>query len=125
MNWNELSWVYNFCLSCETIFESCTEHGSITAMLCAKFQNDFTTQRNGMHYRDIAFENNFRQIAYIAMALWIYCFPLVAVCTQVLFVEACRESPHPVQYGETENWTDEIKSNFFSSFMQFMFCILF
>ena len=78
-----------------------------------------------MHYRDIVFENNFRQIAYIAMTLWIYCFPLVTVCTQVLFVEACRESPHSVQYGETENWTEEITSNFFLSFMQFMSCIFF
>ena len=50
----QISFDHDFCLSCEIILESCTEHGSITAMLCAKFQNDFTTQMDGMHKTDIA-----------------------------------------------------------------------
>ena len=29
--------------SCQIIFKICTEHGSDTSMLCAKFQNDLTT----------------------------------------------------------------------------------
>ena len=35
--------IHNIHFSCPIILKFCTEHGSITAMLCAKFQNDWAT----------------------------------------------------------------------------------
>ena len=35
-----------FCLSHPIILQFCTEHGSITAMLCAKLQNDWAMKKN-------------------------------------------------------------------------------
>ena len=37
--------VHNIHFSCQIILTFCTEHGSVTAMLCAKFQNDLTTEK--------------------------------------------------------------------------------
>ena len=40
---------HNLFLICSVIVNFCTEHGSDTAMLCAKFQNDLT---NEIHITD-------------------------------------------------------------------------
>ena len=37
--------VHNIDWSCWFILKFCTEHGSITAMLCVKFQNDWATEK--------------------------------------------------------------------------------
>ena len=36
---------HNIPMCCPIILKLCTEHGSITAMLCAKFQNDWATEK--------------------------------------------------------------------------------
>ena len=41
----EISHVHNTQFSCQIILKSCTEHGSIIAMLCAKFQNDWNNEQ--------------------------------------------------------------------------------
>ena len=38
------SCAYNMYSSSQIISQFCTEHGSITVMLCAKFQNDSSTK---------------------------------------------------------------------------------
>ena len=35
---------HNLFLNCPIVSKFCTEHGSDTAMLCAKFQNNWTTE---------------------------------------------------------------------------------
>ena len=40
----EFSYAHILHFSCQIILKFCTQHGSITAMLCAKFQNDLTTE---------------------------------------------------------------------------------
>ena len=49
----------------------CTEHGSITAVHCAKFQTDWTIETDVMDERDFArieFKMGFGRISYIAQA---------------------------------------------------------
>ena len=41
----EISFVHNVRFSCPIFLKFCTEHGSITAVLCAKFQNDWVAQQ--------------------------------------------------------------------------------
>ena len=51
----ELSWnlfVHNINLSCPIILKFCTKHGSGTAMLCAKFRNDWATEKYLMGIQD-------------------------------------------------------------------------
>ena len=42
---SEILLVHNIRFSGSIHFKFCTEHGSITAMLCAKFQNDWITNK--------------------------------------------------------------------------------
>ena len=54
-------------------FEICTEHGTIIAMPCAKFQTEWTIEVDVADERDFArFELNvsFGQISYIAQPPW-------------------------------------------------------
>ena len=53
----KISFAHNLLLSCITVLKFCTEHGSITAVLCANFQNDLTTEVNAMNEisRDFSF----------------------------------------------------------------------
>ena len=44
LKYHKISFTQNIYLSCWIILKICTEHGSDTAMLCAKFQNDFITE---------------------------------------------------------------------------------
>ena len=41
---HEISFAHNLFLSCQIVLKLCTEHGSDTAVLCAKYQNDLTTE---------------------------------------------------------------------------------
>ena len=41
----EIFFAHNICFIYPIILKFCTEHGSITAVLCAKFQNDRTTEK--------------------------------------------------------------------------------
>ena len=43
-----ISFVHNIHFSCSIILRFCTEHGSITAVLCVKFQNDWATGKRIM-----------------------------------------------------------------------------
>ena len=50
-------------------FEICTEHGSIIAVLCAKFQTDWIIETDVMDQWDFTrfeFKTSFGQISYIA-----------------------------------------------------------
>ena len=40
----QVSFAHNIHFSCQITLKFCTEHGSITAMLCAKFKNDWMTE---------------------------------------------------------------------------------
>ena len=42
----QISFVHNLHLSCPIISKFCTEHSSVTAMLCANFQNNLATEIN-------------------------------------------------------------------------------
>ena len=53
----------------------CTEHGSIAAVLCAKFQNDRTILGKAMGERDFTrfqFRNQIRRISFIAPHPWFF-----------------------------------------------------
>ena len=50
----EISLVHNIGVICPIVLQFCTEHGSYTAVLCAKFQNDRTTEECVMCKRDFA-----------------------------------------------------------------------
>ena len=41
----EISFVHNIHCCCKVALKFCTEHGNITALICAKFQNDWVTDK--------------------------------------------------------------------------------
>ena len=48
------SFVHNICFNCPIGLKCCTEHGSDTAVLCAKFQRDRSTETWVMGKRDLS-----------------------------------------------------------------------
>ena len=50
----EISFTHNLILSYQIILKFCTEHGSDTAVFCAKFQKDWIIEANVMEERDFA-----------------------------------------------------------------------
>ena len=50
----KISFVHNIHLNNPIVLNFCTEHGSITAMLCAKFENIWTTEIDIMDEWDFA-----------------------------------------------------------------------
>ena len=50
----EISFTHNLFLICKIVWKFRTEHISITAVLCAKFQNDSTTEMDVLEERDFA-----------------------------------------------------------------------
>ena len=68
----EISFAHNSLRNCQIVLKYCTEHGSITAVLCAKFQNDLTNEMDVLDERDFArfeFEMSFGRISHVATAL--------------------------------------------------------
>ena len=71
--------VHNIDFSCQIILKFCTEHGSVTAMLCAKYQNDWGIEKPVTHnFAIFAYKINFRGMIYIATfpeprRLWASC----------------------------------------------------
>ena len=54
----------NILVSCQIVLKSCTEHGSITAVICAKYQNDSTSKKYVVDKRDFekfGFNNQLRR----------------------------------------------------------------
>ena len=49
----EIAFAYNLLLSCQMVLKFCTEHGSITAVLCAKFQNHLANEIGFMDKQDL------------------------------------------------------------------------
>ena len=47
----EIAFARNLLLSCQIVLKFCTEHDSITVVLCAKFQHDLTTRMDVMDKR--------------------------------------------------------------------------
>ena len=65
----EISFAYNSCSSWPIALTFCTKHGSITAVLSAKFQTDWTIETDAMDEPDFArfeFKMNFGRISYKA-----------------------------------------------------------
>ena len=65
----EISFAHNSCFSWPIDLRFCTEHGSITTVLCAKLQTDWTIEKDVMDERDFAsfeFKMGFGRISYIA-----------------------------------------------------------
>ena len=50
----EISFAHNLLISCQIALKICTGHGSITAVLCANFQNNLTTEMNETDERHFA-----------------------------------------------------------------------
>ena len=66
---HEISFAHNSCFSWPIPLKFCTEHGSITAVLCAKFQTDWIIEMDVMDERDFArfeFRMSCGRISYIA-----------------------------------------------------------
>ena len=69
LKFREISFTNKVLRSCQIISKFCTEHGSVIAVLCAKFRNDLTTEIGLMGERDFArfeFKMIFVWISYIA-----------------------------------------------------------
>ena len=65
----EISFGHNLLLSCTVVLKFCTEHGSVTAVLCAKYQNDLTIEMDVLNERSFArfeFDVSFGEITCIA-----------------------------------------------------------
>ena len=65
----EISFAHNSCLSWLIALKFCTEYGCITAVLCAKFQIDWTIETDVMDERNFArfeLKMSFGRISYIA-----------------------------------------------------------
>ena len=65
----KISFVHNSHIEFPIILKFCTEHGSTTAVLCAKFQNYWTIKTDVMDERDFTrfeFKMLFGQISHIA-----------------------------------------------------------
>ena len=70
----EYSFVHNICLGYPIILKFYTEHGSDTAVLCAKFQNAWIIETDVRDEHDFArfeFKMSFGWISYIAQHPWI------------------------------------------------------
>ena len=64
----EVSFAHNWFRNYPIILEFCTERGCDAVVLCAKFQNDWTTKRDAMDKRDFArleFKMRFGRLSYI------------------------------------------------------------
>ena len=69
----EISFAHNLLCGYPIVITFCTEHGSDTAVLCAKFQNDWTTETDVMNEWDFArfgSKGSFGQIFYILTWTW-------------------------------------------------------
>ena len=65
----KISFAHNVLLSCSIVLDFHTEHDSITAMLCAKFRKDWTTETDVMGERvftRVEFKNSFVWVSHIA-----------------------------------------------------------
>ena len=61
----KISFPHNLLLSCQIVFKFCTEHGSITAVLCTKFKNNSTNNMGAMReWNFMRFEFNMRLDGY-------------------------------------------------------------
>ena len=70
----DFSFVQNIQFSCQIILKFCSEHGSETDVLCAKFQNDLRTGQWVMSKRDFArfvLKMRFGRIPSIATIPWL------------------------------------------------------
>ena len=65
----KISCAHNSFLNHETVLKCCTEHGSDTAVLCAKFQHDLTIDMADRE-KEIEQDSSFGRIVYIATKLW-------------------------------------------------------
>ena len=54
----EISFAHNSCSRSPLALKFCTEHGSIIAVLCAKFQIDWTIETDVVDERDLSFRIN-------------------------------------------------------------------
>ena len=69
----EILFPKNILLVYHIVLKICTEHGCDTAMLCAKFENDITTEMTVLNGRDFArfkFVMRFWRISNIATGTW-------------------------------------------------------
>ena len=71
LKFRKMSFIHNICYCYLIVLKFCTEHGSITAVLCAKFQNHWTTEKNAMdrwHFMRFDLKLSLRQMLTTAMA---------------------------------------------------------
>ena len=85
------SFVHNFFFIDETLLKTSTEHGSHTAVLCAKFQKDSSTKHSVMSEQGfvrLEFKNKFWKD-------WLYCYkaPAYSISFQQSFLSR-RHKPY-------------------------------
>ena len=69
----EISFAHHLFSNQPIVLKLCTEYGSDTAVLCAKFQNDWAAETDAMDERDFArfdFKMSFGRISYITQYPW-------------------------------------------------------
>ena len=49
----QIPFAHNSFISCQIVLKFCTEHGSVTAMLCTKFQNDLISEMDVMNEQNL------------------------------------------------------------------------
>ena len=71
LKFREISFAHNSCFSWPITLKFCTEHDSITAVLCAKFQTDWTIETDVVEEQvstrfEFIIKMSLRRISYIA-----------------------------------------------------------
>ena len=83
----ENSFTHNFQLNNPIILKLCTEHGSMTAVLCAKCQNDWMTKTYVMDeqvFTKFEFKMHFGRISYTAQGPSTIFGDAMAPCIQII-----------------------------------------
>ena len=62
---HEISFIHNILVRCTIVLEFCTEHGSIIAVLCTKFQNNWATEKSVTGKQVLSFCRDLGGISYI------------------------------------------------------------
>ena len=114
----------NICRSCPVILKFCTEHGRDTAVLCAKFQDNWIIKMDVMGERDFVrfeFKICFRRISCIAQHLWSHetcvnkwgpwwiCAPITCkyskgICLQILLLNSLIDWSLGLETGWDHQW---------------------
>ena len=96
---HDISFVHNSFLSCSIISKFCTEHGSDTAVLWTKFQNDWATEMDVMGDQDLS-------LRWVSEVYILYCYKPPKIPQRVTTDLTKRHSFHESVVAKQHNLRD-------------------